>query len=96
MLEETIRGDFAFIRGWKADEKGNIIFRESARNFNPDMAIASNICVAEVEEIVPVGKLDPNYIHLPSLYVDRIVKCKFEKRVKTKMVYEYEHMKMKD
>ena len=73
-MEEGITGDFALIRGLKADEQGNVQFRKSARNFNQDVATAGKICIAEVDEIVPVGSLDPDCIHLPSVYVDRIVK----------------------
>lgn len=75
MLEESITGDYALIKAWRADENGNIQFRKSARNFNQDVGTAGKICIAEVEEIVPVGELDPDNIHLPSVYVDRIVKA---------------------
>ena len=74
MLEESITGDFALVRAWRADEYGNLQFKKSARNFNADAATAGKICIAEVEEIVPVGELDPDNIHVPSCYVDRIVK----------------------
>ena len=73
-MERSITGDFALIKGWKADEKGNIVFRKSARNFNPDVAMAGKICIAEVEEIVPTGSLDPDQIHVPDVFVKRIVK----------------------
>lgn len=73
ILENSITGDFALIRAWKADEKGNVVFRKSARNFNPDCATAAKLCIVEVEEIVPSGSLDPDQIHLPDVYVDRIV-----------------------
>lgn len=69
VLEESITGDFALIKAWKADEKGNVVFRKSARNFNPDVATAGKICIVEVEEIVPKGFLDPDAIHLPDVYV---------------------------
>lgn len=72
-MERSITGDFALIKGWKADEKGNIVFRKSARNFNPDCGMAGKICIAEVEEIVPAGSLDPDNIHLPAVFVKRIV-----------------------
>jgi 3-oxoacid CoA-transferase subunit A len=62
------------IKGWRADEKGNVQFRKSARNFNPDAGSAGKICIVEVEEIVPVGALDPDQIHLPDVYVKRIVR----------------------
>ena len=73
VLERGIRTDLSIIKGWKADEAGNLIFRKTARNFNQPAATAGNICVAEVEEIVPVGSLDPDTIHLPGIYVKRLV-----------------------
>ena len=73
ILERGIFADLAIIKGWKADESGNIIFRKTARNFNQPMATAAKICVAEVEEIVPTGSLDPDCIHLPGIYVKRLV-----------------------
>jgi 3-oxoacid CoA-transferase subunit A len=73
ILERGIRADLAIIKGWKADESGNLVFRKTARNFNQPMATAGKVCVAEVEEIVPVGSLDPDSIHLPSIYVKRLI-----------------------
>jgi 3-oxoacid CoA-transferase subunit A len=73
VLERGIRADLAIIKGWKADESGNLVFRKTARNFNQPMATAGKICVAEVEEIVPVGSLNPDCIHLPSIYVKRLI-----------------------
>ena len=73
VLERGIRADLSIIKGWKADESGNLIFRKTARNFNQPAATAGRICVAEVEEIVPVGSLDADAIHLPGLYVKRLV-----------------------
>ena len=73
ILERGIRADLSIIKGWKADEAGNLIFRKTARNFNQPMATAGKICVAEVEEIVPVGSLDPDCIHVPSIYVKRLI-----------------------
>ena len=73
VLERGIRTDLSIIKGWKADEAGNLIFRKTARNFNQPAATAGKICVAEVEEIVPVGSLDPDTIHLPGIYVKRLV-----------------------
>src|SRR5246127_472856 len=73
VLERGIRAALAIIKGWKADTSGNLIFRKTARNFNQPMATAGKICVAEVEEIVPVGSLDPDCIHLPSIYVKRMI-----------------------
>ncbi len=81
ILEEALRADFALIKAWKADTMGNLIFRKTARNFNPIMATAGRITVAEVEEIVEPGELDPDHIHTPSIYVQRIIQAKFEKRV---------------
>ncbi len=73
VMETALRADVALVKAWKADESGNLIFRKTARNFNQPMATAGKICVAEVEEIVPVGSLDPDTIHLPGIYVHRIV-----------------------
>lgn len=73
-MEQSLKGDFALIKAWKADEKGNIVFRKSARNYNPDCAMAGKVCIVEVEEIVPVGSIDPDEVHLPDVYVHRIVK----------------------
>ncbi|KAL2717203.1 hypothetical protein V1478_012903 [Vespula squamosa] len=74
VLETAITGDFALVKAWKADPAGNLIFRKSARNFNPVMCKAAKIAIAEVEEIVEIGQLNPDYIHLPGIFVDRIVK----------------------
>lgn len=73
VMEEGITGDFALIKAWKADEAGNLVFRKTARNFNEPMAKAGRITVAEVEEIVPVGELDPDHIHVPGIFVNRVV-----------------------
>ncbi len=81
VLEESITGDFAFVKAWKADKFGNLIYRKTARNFNPMAATAGKITVAEVEEIVDVGELDPENIHTPGVYVQRIFKADFEKRI---------------
>ncbi|MFK3888937.1 CoA transferase subunit A [Sphingomonas sp. NPDC079357] len=82
ILERGIRADLSIIKGWKADESGNLIFRKTARNFNQPMATAGKICVAEVEEVVPVGTLDPDHIHLPGIYVKRmIVGAPYEKKI---------------
>jgi len=82
VMETGIVGDFALIKAWKADTKGNLIFRGSARNFNPDMATAGKITIAEVEEIVEAGEISPNDVHVPGIYVQRVVKGeKFEKRI---------------
>jgi len=73
ILERGIRADLSIIKGWKADEAGNLMFRKTARNFNQPAATCGKICVAEVEEIVPVGSLDPDCIHVPSIYVKRLI-----------------------
>jgi 3-oxoacid CoA-transferase subunit A len=82
ILERGIRADLSIIKGWKADEAGNLVFRKTARNFNQPMATAGKVCVAEVEEIVPVGSLDPDAIHLPSIYVKRMISgAPYEKKI---------------
>jgi 3-oxoacid CoA-transferase A subunit len=72
VLEHAIRGDFAIVKAWKGDAWGNLVFRMTSRNFNPLMATAGKVTIAEVEELVPVGSLDPDRVHLPSIYVQRI------------------------
>jgi len=74
IMERALTGDFSIVKGWKADTLGNVVFKQTARNFNPDVAGAGKICIVEVEEIVPAGSLDPNNIHLPACYVHRVVK----------------------
>lgn len=86
ILEESIRGDFAIVKAWKADRYGNLVFRNTAQNFNPCAAMAGKITVAEVEEIVEPGELDPNYIHTPGIYVNRLIKGTFEKRIEQRTV----------
>ena len=81
ILEESVTGDFAIVKAWKADKTGNLIYRDTAMNFNPMAATAGKISVVEVEEIVEVGELDPNHIHTPGIYVDRIIQGSFEKRI---------------
>ncbi|WP_132910633.1 CoA transferase subunit A [Sphingomonas sp. BK235] len=82
ILERGIRADLSIIKGWKADTSGNLVFRKTARNFNQPMATAGRICVAEVEEVVPVGALDPDHIHLPGIYVKRmIVGAPYDKKI---------------
>ncbi len=81
VLEHSIKGDFAFVKAWKGDKFGNLIFRKTARNFNPITATAGKITVAEVEELVEIGELDPDQIHLSGAYVQRIFKGRFEKRI---------------
>jgi len=84
ILEESLIADFAIIKAWKADTMGNLIFNKTAMNFNPMMATAGKITVAEVEEIVEPGELDPNHIHIPGIYVNRVIKGQFEKRIERK------------
>ncbi len=82
VLEPAITGDYAFVKAWKADRFGNLVYRHTAMNFNPMMATAARITIAEVEEIVPVGELDPDTIHTPSIYVKRVVLgTNYEKRI---------------
>jgi len=86
LMEEAITGDFAIVKGWKADRYGNVIYRHTAQNFNPLAATAGKITVVEVEEIVDVGELDPAQIHTPGIYVDRIIQGSFEKRIEKRTV----------
>ncbi|EGF90195.1 3-oxoadipate CoA-succinyl transferase alpha subunit [Asticcacaulis biprosthecium C19] len=86
VLETGLVADLSIIKAWKGDTRGNLVFRKTARNFNPMMATAGKVCVAEVEEIVPVGSLDPDNIHTPGIYVDRIVQATFEKRIEQRTV----------
>lgn len=81
VLEEALTADFSLIKGWKADRYGNIIYNKTARNFNPIMAAAGRVTIAEVEEIVEVGELDPDQIHTPSIYVQHVLVGKHEKRI---------------
>lgn len=81
ILEYPLHADFAIVKAWKADKMGNLIYRKSTQNFNPMMATAGKITIAEVEEIVEVGELDPDQIHTPSVYVQRVVLGKHEKRI---------------
>ena len=81
ILERAIKGDFAIVKGWKADHYGNVIYRHTAQNFNPLVAMAGRITVVEVEEIVAPGELDPAQIHTPGIYVDRLIQGTFEKRI---------------
>ena len=82
VLEEAFKADFSFVKAWKGDEAGNLIFKGTARNFNPAMCGAAKITVAEVEELVPAGQLDPDQIHVPGIFVQRIFQGKkYEKRI---------------
>jgi 3-oxoacid CoA-transferase subunit A len=87
VLEQAYRADFAFVKAWKGDEAGNLIFKGTARNFNPVMCGAAKITVAEVEELLPAGSLDPNQIHIPGIFVQRIFQGKnYEKRIEQRTV----------
>lgn len=86
VLEPSITGDFSIVRAWKADRYGNLVFRHTAMNFNPMVATAGKITVAEVEEIVEPGELSPTEIHTPGIYVQRVIKGNFEKRIERRMV----------
>ena len=87
ILEAALTADYALVKAWKADTAGNLIFKATARNFNPMMAMAGKITIAEVEEIVPAGELDPNFIHTPSIFVQRVFKGeRFEKRIEQRTV----------
>jgi len=87
LMEEALHGDFAFVKAWKGDTHGNLIFRKTARNFNPLVAAAGKITIAEVEELVPAGTLDPDEIHLPGIYVQRIIKGEhYEKWIEQRTV----------
>lgn len=91
ILERGIYADLCLIKGWKADKAGNLVFRKTARNFNAPMATAGKICVAEVEEIVEVGELDPDAIHLPSIYVKRLINgSPYDKKIEFRMTRERE------
>lgn len=84
ILERGIVADLSIVKAWKADPSGNLVFRKTARNFNPPAATSGKICVAEVEEIVPLGSLDPDMIHLPGIYVHRLIKGPHEKRIENR------------
>ncbi|MBC7933991.1 MAG: CoA transferase subunit A [Rhizobacter sp.] len=87
LLEHAFDADFAIVKAWKGDEQGNLIYKDTARNFNPLMAMAGKITIAEVEELVPAGTLDPNHIHTPGIYVQRIFQGKnYEKRIEQRTV----------
>ena len=91
VLERGIRADLSIIKGWKADESGNLIFRKTSRNFNQPAATCGKVCVAEVEEIVPVGSLDPDNIHLPSIYVKRLILgAPYDKKIEFRTVRQRE------
>lgn len=87
VLEHALKADFSFVKAWKGDDAGNLIFKGTARNFNPSMCGAATITVAEVEELLPVGSLDPNQIHIPGIFVQRIFQGeRYEKRIEQRTV----------
>lgn len=87
VLETALQADVALIKAWRADTAGNLVFRKTARNFNPACAMAGRICIAEVEEIVELGAIDPDQVHLPGIYVDRLVlNATPEKRIEQRTV----------
>ncbi|MFM1803777.1 MAG: hypothetical protein RL136_656, partial [Planctomycetota bacterium] len=86
VLERGIRADLALVKAWKADATGNLVFRKTARNFNPMVAMCGRVCVAEVEEIVEAGEIDPDQIHTPGIFVDRVVLTQSEKRIEQRTV----------
>ena len=88
IMEEAIFADLSIVKAWKADETGNLVFRKTARNFNPPAAMSGRICVAEVEEIVPTGSLDPDCIHLPGVFVHRLIQGEHEKRIEQRTIRE--------
>lgn len=87
VLERSLTADFSIVKAWKGDAMGNLVFRRTARNFNPMAATAGKICIAEVEELVPVGAIDPDHVHLPGIYVKRIFQGRdYEKRIEKRTV----------
>jgi 3-oxoacid CoA-transferase subunit A len=91
VLETGLVADLSIVKAWKGDKEGNLIFRKTARNFNPMMATAGKKCVAEVEILVETGELDPDAIHTPGIYVDRIVQGNFEKRIEQRTITKREN-----
>ena len=86
ILERGIVADLAIVKAWKGDEQGNLVYRKTARNFNPNAATCGRVCVAEVEEIVPLGSLDPDGIHTPGIFVHRIIQGPHEKRIEQRTI----------
>jgi 3-oxoacid CoA-transferase subunit A len=86
VLETALTADIGLVKAWRADKAGNLVYRKTARNFNPMMATASRVTIAEVEEIVEIGQLDPDCVHTPGIYVDMVVKGTFEKRIEQRTV----------
>jgi len=90
ILETGLVTDLSIVKAWKADPSGNLVFRKTARNFNPPAATCGKVCVVEVEEIVPMGSIDPDHIHLPGIYVHRIIQGQHEKRIEQRTVRKRE------
>jgi 3-oxoacid CoA-transferase subunit A len=89
VMEEALVADYSFVKAWKGDAHGNLVFRKTARNFNPMMAMAGKITIAEVEEVVPAGELDPDQIHTPGIFVQRVIKASsYEKPIEQRTVTE--------
>ncbi len=88
ILEEAFVADLAIVKAWKGDAEGNLVYRKTARNFNPNAATCGKTCIAEVEEIVPVGDLDPDHIHTPGIFVNRIIRGEHEKRIENRTLTE--------
>jgi len=87
LLESGLTADFALVKAWKADSTGNLIYNKTTRNFNPMMATAGRVTIAEVEELLDPGGLDPNFVHTPGIYVQRVIRCdNYEKRIERKTV----------
>jgi 3-oxoacid CoA-transferase subunit A len=92
VMETGLKADLSIVKAWKGDAAGNLVFRKTARNFNPMMATAGKVTVAEVEELVPIGSLDPDHIHTPGIFVQRIVQATFEKRIEQRTVRQREEV----
>jgi 3-oxoacid CoA-transferase subunit A len=90
ILERGLVADIAIVKAWKADSSGNLVFRKTARNFNVPAATCGKVCIAEVEEIVPLGSLNPDHIHLPGIYVHRLIQGQHEKRIEQRTVRKKE------
>ncbi len=90
IMETGLKADVSIVKAWKADPQGNLVFRKTARNFNPMMATAGKVTIAEVEEIVGLGELDPDEIHTPGIFVQRLIKGEFEKRIEQRTIRERE------
>ena len=88
ILEEGFFADLSIVKAWKGDEEGNLVYRKTARNFNPVAAMCGKVCIAEVEELVPVGSFDPDHIHTPGIFVNRILVGKHEKRIENMTLSE--------